>query len=106
MEWLELYLVGCLLGQATRQEILSFHDFREPLLRLLGTISSPTTSYQIGVLAIGLARLFADGQCPISIKCARTSLEELARSRPEVARLARGTSGQRAEYISLDPRKI
>ena len=105
-EWLELHLVGGLLGRPTRQDLLSFDDFREPLLRLLGTISSPTTSYQISALAIGLVRLFADGQCPISIRCARTSLEELARSHPEIARLARGTSGQRAEYISLDPRKI
>jgi hypothetical protein len=106
VDWLEKHLVSCLLGRATREDVLSLQDLREPLVRLMDTIRSPTTSYQIGVLAVGLARLFADGQSPISIRCGRTSLEELARNHPELARLARGTGGPRAEYISLDPRKI
>jgi hypothetical protein len=106
LDWLEVSLVGCLIGRATRQNTMGLEEMQEPLQRLLGVIRSPTTSYQIGTLAVGLATVLAATKDPVSIRCARTSLEELARTHPEVARLARGTSGQRAEYISLDPRRV
>ncbi|MCL4795646.1 MAG: hypothetical protein KJZ84_13870 [Bryobacteraceae bacterium] len=106
LDWLERNLVACLLGSATRQDAMDLVEMKEPLQRLLNVIRSPTTSYQIGTLAVGLATVFAETKSPVSIRCARASLEELARTHPEIARLARGTSGQRAEYISLDPRKV
>jgi hypothetical protein len=106
LDWLEANLVGCLLGRETRQETMDLAEMQAHIQRLLGVIRSPTTSYQIGTLAVGLATLLAETTEPVSIRCARISLEELARTHPEVARLARGTSGQRAEYISLDPRKV
>ena len=106
VEWLEVHLVACLLGRQTRQEPLGLDEMREPLMRLVTTIRSPTTSYPIHALATGLATLLADTERPISLRCGRASLEELARSHPELARLARGTSGQRAEYVTLDVRKI
>jgi len=106
IEWLEVHLVDCLLGCQARHEILMLDEMHGELSRLVATIASPTASYQIDTLAVGLARIFADTNSPISIRCGRRSLEELARSHPEVARVARGSVGPRAEYISLDRRKL
>ena len=106
LDWLETHVVSCLLGRETRQEPIGIEEMREPLLRVLETMRSPTTSYPIGTVALGLASLLADSGDPISIRAARRGLEELPRSHPGLAHLSRGTSGQRAEYISLDLGKI
>lgn len=105
-EWIDLRLIEALLGKSTRHEALSTDALFAALKRLLPILSSPTTSYQIAALACGVAAIFAYTEEPISLRCARSSLESLARTHPDIARLARGTAGSAAEYISLDARKI
>jgi len=106
MDWIETHLVACLLGKDTQQEPMGFPMIRETLARVMGVLRSPSAAYPIEAVALGMAGVFANTDNPISIACARRSLEELARSHPDLARLARGTVGQRAEYISLDVRKL
>jgi hypothetical protein len=104
-EWCELRMVESLLGAQTRQEPLSREEFRAVLPTVVSAVKSPA-ALPLDVMAVGLAtRLASDGSA-VSIDLARRSLEVLAREHSDIARLSRGSAGQRAEYINIELRRL
>lgn len=100
-EWLNRHLIGGVCGAPTSDDLLTPTELIESLPSILGAIRSPSATLPLDIIALGVVKLRADKGSPISLGAARHSLEELAKSRPEVARLARGTSGERAEFITV-----
>ena len=104
-DWLEAYLVSVLNGTDVEVKA-TLDDLQELLPPVLAAICSPAPSLPIDAIGLGWTKLMSDTGRSVSIKTARRLLLELARRRPDVARLSRGTSGERAEFISIDIRKL
>lgn len=104
--WLSQHLAGVVLGTDTASET----QFTDPVLPYLSQIvralSLPTTLLPIHTLALGLTYLRAKEGKYVSLHQARSALESLPLQEPEVARLARGRQGTRAEFLSVNLRKV
>jgi hypothetical protein len=64
------------------------------------------TGIHIDAFAVTASTLSLDNGKHLSIAEARRSIEELARQRPDIARLSRGYSGSRAELASIIMSKL
>ena len=105
-DWIEERLAECLREAPTLEGKIPLELLREPLMKLLTIVRSPSRVYPIDVLSTGLAALLENTDLPVSFRSSRNSLESLAREHPEIARLARGTTGDRSEYVSIDERRL
>jgi hypothetical protein len=105
-DWVEAHLAGCLLGLGRERERLDPEDLLACLPRIIAALERPTAPVSIGALALGFVWLKADDGDLLSLRAARAGIEELARRRPDVARLSRGGSGERAEFVSFELGKV
>lgn len=105
-DWLERYLAFSLFGHAWLGSSMKESELLSDLSHIVSSLARPTAPVPIDALAIGLVWRSAARDERFSIASARQTLEHLAVSRPELARLSRGGSGERAEFISLDMRKL
>lgn len=103
-EWLEWKMAECLYGVSTK-EPLGRDELRTVLPRLVAAIRSPA-AVPINALALGIVVLASKQGRPIHLGTARESIERLAKEHEDVGRLARGSSGQRSEYVNLNLRKL
>lgn len=101
--WIETCLVKCLLDCETLEEPLGLDEIRDEMVGILGVVRSASNVYPIGTLALGLAASRSGGRAPVSLLCARESIEGIARARPAKVSLSRGTRGSKAEFISFQP---
>jgi len=76
------------------------------LSEIVCALSLPTTLLPIYCLALGLVYLHAKRGDRLSLQHARDALESLPTHEPDVARLARGREGTRAEFLSVNLRKV
>lgn len=105
-DWLERYLASALFGDEWSETSLDQSELLEDLPVVASSLARPTGPLPIDAVAIGLVLRRAHRGVPISISGARQALEHLALSQPEIARLSRGGFGERAEFVSLDIRKL
>jgi hypothetical protein len=105
-EWVEQHLVEAALGHKTEPVSCSDESFLNDLACVVASVNLPSSVLPIDLLAEGLAWIGITSERPVSLANCRTEILELARTRPELARLARGRDGTRAEFVSLDVRKL
>lgn len=105
-QWIEEALVSCVLNCEYTQFTLSNDEILGDLLHVINHIALPSQKYPIDLLAQALIISNAERGTIISIGNVRESIERFAETRSDIARLSRGRHGQRAEYISIDTRKI
>jgi hypothetical protein len=106
LDWLEEHLSWCLTPSARPCTPLDEGELRQLLPRITAALARPTAPLPITALALGLAWIKADVGESLSIRAGRESVEELARRQPRLARLSRGASGERAEFVSFDMREL
>jgi len=105
-DWLEKHLTFVLFAEEGSESSLGVGELLVDLPDITNALARPTGPLPIDAVAIGLVWLCAERSQTLSISAARDALERLAHTRPEVARLSRGGFGDRAEFISLDVRKL
>ena len=105
-DWLERYLAFSLFGHSWSGSSVKESELLSDLPLIVSSLARPTAPVPIDAVAIALVWRCAARNEAFSIASARQALEHLAVSRPEIARLSRGGSGERAEFISLDIRKL
>jgi hypothetical protein len=104
-EWVNTQLTQILWGRSTTNEPLDL-DYVETLLpSVLEAIHSPGTALPIDSIAIALIQLAVREGHFLSFAAGRNTVEELARKRSDIARLARGSRGERAEFVTIDRRR-
>jgi hypothetical protein len=105
-EWVDTQLTQTLWGRSTTSAPLDL-DYVETLLPLvLEAIHAPGTALPIDCIAVGLIQLAVREGHFLSFAAARSTVEELARKRSDIARLARGSRGERAEFVTIDRRRF
>ncbi len=112
-EWLDNHLVNVVLAPERSGkpfERSSSDEWKgfvlEDLVFVAKALSLPTTLLPIDCLSLGLAYRNALRDFFPSLAELRAAIERVARDMPEIARLSRGREGPRAEYISLNLRKL
>ncbi|MBV9008849.1 MAG: hypothetical protein JO354_06755 [Verrucomicrobia bacterium] len=100
--WVEEHLIRVLFGKQCRSEL---HDaeITSMIRSVSNALELPTRVFPIDVVAQGLAWLKAKEGAPISLGTSRTAVEEFAKRNPDQARLSRGSFGDRAEFVSIQP---
>lgn len=109
-EWIERHMLTTILGETMANEgesaIMSDHVLAAGLKRIVDGLKLPTTQFPIDCLMLGLAYLNADSPSSLSLSDLRKMIEAMPGKYPQVARLARGREGMRAEYLSLNIRNL
>ena len=105
-EWIDRQLVRSILGHPTEDESLNLDCIRKLLPPVLEAIRSPSRVLPIDAVTIGIVQLAARKGYSFSVGGVRNAVEELAKKHPDVARLARGSQGQRAEFVTIDYRRL
>jgi hypothetical protein len=105
-DWIEDRLVEAILGHATIDQSLGVDRLEALLPPILQAMRVASTALPIDAVAIGVVQLAAEGGVFLSLRAGRRTVEDFAKKQPDVARLARGSSGQRAEFITIDPRRF
>jgi len=100
--WIEEHLVRVLFGKQSRDGI-DDAELTSMIRSVSKALELPTRVLPIDVVAQGLAWLKAKQDAPISLGAARRAVEEFAKRNPDQARLSRGSSGDRAEFVSIQP---
>lgn len=101
-QWIEDHLVESILRCDSARAPLSVSETLRLLPPILGKLDSPVSNYPIDVITLGIVLVMCQEGQVLSFGAARGSLLQLSRERSDVARLSRGYSGDRAEYISLN----
>jgi hypothetical protein len=104
-EWLDWRMVECLYGKVARQEHLTRDELRKVLPPIVTAIRAPA-AISINALALGIVVDAVRRGAPIHLGTARESIEHLAKEHEDVGRLARGSSGQRPEYVNLNMQRL
>jgi hypothetical protein len=99
--WIEDHLASVIFDTDPISELLDPTEVYPLLRRITPCLGRPISLVPIVPLALGISWLLALQSRPITILAARNSIESFARAHPELARLSRGSSGSRAEFISL-----
>ena len=105
-DWIETHLTSVILDADCSCETLPQDIVLRSLPPIISAIGRPSGPQPIEALAVGLACAQAGSGNVVSLGACRGSLESLAHQRPDIGRLSRGGSGDRAEYISFDLRKL
>lgn len=108
--WLEENLTSIVLqplDAATQlTELPSDRSLLADIEKVTRALSLPTTLFPLDCLALGLIYLSACRHRYFSLKDFREKLQHLAQQSPDIARLSRGREGTRAEFISINLRKL
>jgi len=104
--WLYQHLSEVILQTQAAGESPSSKSVVADLSEIVRALSLPTTLLPIYCLALGLVYLHARRGNSISLQQARDALEALPSHEPDIARLARGREGTRAEFLSVNLRKV
>jgi hypothetical protein len=108
-QWLEGHLVQVVLapdGSENRSTESGYVLTLAEVRTVVDALQLPTTQLPIDCLALGMAFLNARASLHVSLGVMRQAIERLPTDYPDLARLARGRAGNRAEYISLNPKKL
>jgi hypothetical protein len=100
-DWLEWQFTDFFGGAGPPADAIPPDTLVQLLKPVLATLERRLNLFPIQPLSIGLALQARHLGLNLPIGAARKSLETLATSRPDLARLSRGASGQRAEFISI-----
>jgi hypothetical protein len=98
-DWFEHDFAEIILGHESNTDNCEIETFLTPILQMLGY---PRFALYIDSLVLAILTLAADAGQFLSFAQCRRALEQFARDKPEHARLARGTSGERAEFINFN----
>lgn len=102
--WIAHALVSTFSSQEAIEQPVTADDVL-PLLPKLGTLMRRSGSpLPIAALSVGVAMMLAEANRPASLAAIRSAIEGISARWPEKARLSRGSSGERAEFISIDNR--
>jgi len=104
--WLEDHLSFILFEGATFVERIDPDTIISLLPEAIAALSRPASVLPLGALSLAVVWLLRDRGIDCSIATARQTLESIAREQPELARLSRGSSGERAEFISFTPKAL
>jgi hypothetical protein len=104
-DWLSAHLVT-FFGGAPAQDTLEPDDILPLIPALASAMRRPPSLLPIDALTLGLAMLFAERRRFVAFGSIRSAIEEMARRSPGRARLSRGSSGTRAEFVSVEIRDI
>lgn len=105
-DWIEDRLIETVLGHATIDQPLGLDRLEGMLPPIVRAMRIASTALPIEAVAVGVVQLAAEQGVFLSLRAGRKTVEDLAKQHPDIARLARGSSGQRAEYITIDPRRF
>jgi hypothetical protein len=105
-EWVDTQLTQILWGRSTTHVPLDLDYVEQLLPSVLEAIHAPGTALPIDCIAIGLIQLAVRDGHFLSFAAGRSTVEELARKRSDIARLARGSRGERAEFVTIDRRRF
>lgn len=97
-QWLDQNFAQAVLAQESNTETIDVDEYATQLFQLLGR---PRAALHIDSLCLAILATAASRGIYLSLGRCRSAMEEFARKRPDRARLARGTSGQRAEFVNL-----
>ena len=90
-----------MLGNSDHEQRLNESELLSILPSVVKRLSLPTRVLPIDAVVLALVRESSERGIQCSIGLARDSIEELARTRSDLARLSRGTRGDKAEFVSL-----
>lgn len=104
--WLNRHLVSNILKCDCQQDPVPIELLQECIPAILRAFASPAPHLPIEMISLAVAMLLAGNVRPVSLGSAREGLVRMAQERPDLARLARGYSGDRAEFVSFDKRRF
>jgi DNA-binding HxlR family transcriptional regulator len=107
-EWLDDHFVSIVTGSDPEEEehkTIPEDELIRHIDKVVRSLSLPTSVLPIDCLALGIVYDRLGRRVP-TLGHTRRALESLPIKRPDLARLARGREGTRAEYISLDLKRI
>ncbi len=105
-QWIDKYLSAIVFGNSDHEQRLSESELLSILPSIVKQLSLPTRLLPIDAVILGMVRDAFDNGIQMSIGAARDSIEALVRTRSDVARLSRGTRGDKAEFVSLDVKRM
>ena len=105
-EWIDKYLSAIVLGNSDREQRLNESELLCILPNIVKRLSLPTRLLPIDAVLLAIVRDASETGIQISIGLARDSIEKLARTRSDLARLSRGTRGEKAEFVSIDVKRM
>jgi hypothetical protein len=105
-DWIEDRLIEAVLGHPTVDQPLEVDRLEALLPPILQALRVASTALPIDAVAIGVVQLAAEEGVFLSLRAGRRTVEDLAKQHPDIARLARGSRGERAEFITIDPRRF
>jgi len=100
-QWIDDFMVSAVFDVEASSAQLASDDVESILRVLAPCLGRPISLLPIAALALGISCLTAEQARAVTFRAARESIEDFARTRPELARLSRGGSGSRAEFVSL-----
>jgi hypothetical protein len=105
-EWMEQYLAAVIFDGQSGEAELPLAELAAILPTVASYLARPAAPLPIDALATGVVCIQADHSASVSIGACRRGIELLAQESPDLARLSRGGSGDRAEFVSLDLRAL
>lgn len=102
--WLEEHLAFVLFDGTSFVEKLDPELLRSLVPAATAALNRPASVVPLSPIALGVVWLLRERGIDCSVATARRGLVDLAREHPELARLSRGSSGDRAEFISFTPK--
>jgi hypothetical protein len=103
-EWIDRFLVETVTGMSiSTPPQIRVEDFLPPAVESVG---ASIGLVPIDTMALSIAATAAYSGNPISLQQARFCIESASRTHSDVVRLARGTAGDRAEFASVNLRKL
>lgn len=103
MDWVDKHLMWILFGGPRHVSRASAADILELVPRAVDALSRAANVMPLSSLSLGISCLLHDRDIACSIAAVRSALEGIARENPGLARLSRGSSGERPEFISFTP---
>ena len=104
--WLEEHLAHVLFGGTSFVEKLDPQLLLSLIPSATAALNRPASVVPLSPIALAVVWLLKERGIDCSTATARRALEALAREQPEFARLSRGSSGERAEFISFTPKAL
>jgi hypothetical protein len=102
-DWVDKHLMWILFGGTRPASAASTADVLEAVPQAVNALGRAANVLPLSSLSLGISCILHDRDIACSIASIRNVLEGIAKENPSLARLSRGSSGERPEFISFTP---
>lgn len=103
VDWVDKHLMWILFGGPRSASSVSAAEILELVPLAVDALSRAANVMPLSSLSLGISCILHDRDQACSVAAVRSALEGIARENPSLARLSRGSSGERPEFISFTP---